>query len=73
MEKAIGWPLDYLDQARDVLTVNVCARIAAIEGNLQREIRRRRYGGEAEQWKRANWRLCDKIADGLLRDRVLVF
>ena len=73
MEKSIGWPLDYLEQARDVLIVNVCARIAAIEGNLQREIRKRRYGGEVEQWKRTNWRLCDRIANGLIKDKVLVF
>jgi len=73
MEKAIAWPLDYLDHERQILIVNVCARITAIEGNLQREIHRRSYGGEAEQWTRMNWTLCDRIADGLMRDKVLVF
>jgi hypothetical protein len=73
MEKAIGWPLDYLDLPRHVLIVNVCARMTAIDGNLAREIRRRNYGGEAEQWQKMNWKLCNRIADGLLRDRVAVF
>jgi hypothetical protein len=73
MEKAIGWPLDYLDDERQILIVNVCARTTATDGSLQREIRKRRYGGEAEQWKRLYWTLCNKIADGLIRDRVLVF
>lgn len=73
MEKSIAWPLDYLDQARQVLIVNVCARMTAIEGNLQREIQRRGYGGEPEAWKKLNWSLCNRIADGLIRDKVLVF
>ena len=73
MEKAIAWPLDYLDQTNDVLIVHVCARMHAVDGNLQREIRRRGYGGEAETWKRKNWSLCNRIADGLIKDRVLVF
>lgn len=73
MECALGWPLEYLDHARDVLIVNVCARISAIEGDLQQEINRRRYGGGAEQWRRSNWKACDRIADGLIKDRVLVF
>ncbi len=73
MEKAIAWPMVYLNKPRDVLIVNVCARMAAIDGNLQREIKRRRYGGEAENWSRTNWKLCDRIADGLVKDRVLIF
>jgi hypothetical protein len=73
MEKAISWPLRYLANARDVLIVNVCARMIAIDGNLRREIKKRRYGGDAEQWRKQNWRLCDNIADGLIGERVLVF
>lgn len=73
MEQAIGWPMQYLDQPRECLIVNVVARMTATDGNLHREIRRRRYGGEAEEWTRANWRLCDRIADGLIKDRVMVF
>lgn len=73
MEKAIGWPLDYLEDDRQILIVNVCARTDAIEGNLQREIRKHGYGGEAEAWKKLYWSLCNRIADGLIKDRVLVF
>lgn len=74
MEKAIAWPMEYLDNPRSVLIVNVCARMTAIDGNLQREIRRRHYGGgDAKQWMKINWKLCDRIADGLIKDRVLVF
>lgn len=73
MEQAIMWPLQYLKEAREVLIVNVCARMSAVDGNLHREIRRRRYGGEAEEWRKQNWKLCDRIADGLVKDRVLVF
>lgn len=73
MEKAIAWPMQYLNQARSVLIVNVCARMQAVEGNLQREIRRRRYGGDAKDWQRSNWKLCEQIADGLIKDKVMVF
>jgi hypothetical protein len=73
MEQAIGWPMDYLGEARHVLIVNVCARVSSFEGDLQREIKRRNYGGEAEQWQRLNWNFCDSIADRLIADRVMVF
>jgi len=78
MEQAIAWPLDYLETARAVLVVSVCARVTSWTGeldpdDLQREIKRRNYGGVAEQWQKLNWRFCDRIADGLIADRVMVF
>jgi hypothetical protein len=73
MEQAIHWPLDFLDEPRQVLIVNVCARMLAIDGDLQREIRRRNYGGDSQQWQQLNWRYCDTIADNLIKDRVVVF
>jgi hypothetical protein len=73
MENAINWPMQYLREARHVLIVNVCARVASFDGDLAREIVKRRYPGEAEQWQRVNWQLCDKIADGLIADREMVF
>ena len=78
MEQSIAWPMDYLETPRAVLIVNVCARVASWSGELDhddlaREIRRRNYGGEPEQWQQLNWRLCDQIADGLIADRVMVF
>jgi hypothetical protein len=73
MEQAIVWPMQYLREARHVLIVNVCARVASFDGDLEREIVRRRYRGDAEQWQRWNWQLCDKIADRLIAGRVMVF
>jgi hypothetical protein len=73
MESAISWPMHYLRDSRHVLVVNVVARVASFDGDLQREIRRRRYDGDAEQWQRLNWQLCDSIADSLITDRVMVF
>jgi hypothetical protein len=73
MEQAIGWPMEHLREPRHVLVVNVCARINSIDGDLDREIKRRHYGGEAEQWRRLNWTLCDTIADALIGDRIMVF
>src|SRR4249920_3253407 len=49
MEQSIGWPMDYLREARHVLIVNVCARVASFDGDLEREITKRRYPGEAAQ------------------------
>jgi hypothetical protein len=73
MEQAIGWPMDYLGEARHVLIVNVCARVSSFEGDLAREIRRRNYGGDAEAWRQQHWQFCDSIADQLIADRVMVF
>jgi hypothetical protein len=73
METGIGWPLQYLLTPRSILIVNVCARVASFNGDLQREIRRRKYKGNAEHWQRLNWKYCDWIADGLMNDRVAVF
>jgi hypothetical protein len=73
MEIAINWPMNYLDNERAVLVVNVCARIASFDGDLDREIRRRCYGGDAEEWQQQNWDYCDRIADELIEDRVMVF
>lgn len=73
MELAIVWPLTYLELDRQILIVNVVARVASYEGDLQREMRRRNYAGDPEQWQKENWRLCDTIADGLIADRVTVF
>jgi hypothetical protein len=73
MEQAIGWPMDYLAEPRHVLIVNVCARMKSVDGDLDREIRRRNYGGEAEQWRRLNWTYCDTIADALIGKRIMVF
>ena len=43
--------MDYLAEPEHVLIVNVCARVASFDGDLAREIRRRGYDGEAEQWR----------------------
>ena len=73
MERALMWPLQYLKGARKVLICNVCARVASFDGDLDREIRRRKYRGNAEHWQRLNWKYCDRIADGLILDKVAVF
>jgi hypothetical protein len=73
MEKAMWWPMTYLGNEAEVLIVNVCARVGSFDGDLDREMSRRRYTGNAEQWQQLNWKLCDKIADGLIADRVTVF
>jgi hypothetical protein len=73
MEQSIGWPLDYLEEPRHVLIVNVVARITSVDGDLEREIRRRNYGGDPDQWRELNWKFCDSIADRLIADRILVF
>ena len=73
MEQAISWPMDYLCEERHVLIVNVCARVASFDGDLEREIQRRNYVGEADQWRQLNWTLCDTIADALIAGRVMVF
>lgn len=73
MEQAMAWPVVFLKAARQVLIVHVCARIASFDGDLDREIRRRRYGGSGEQWQKLNWDYCDSIADGLIEQRVMVF
>jgi hypothetical protein len=73
MELAIDWPLQFLNEPRHVLIVNVCARVASFDGDLAREIKRRNYGGDAEQWQQMNWQFCDSIADQLISERVMVF
>ena len=73
MEQAIGWPMEYLREDRHVLIVNVCARVTSFDGDLEREIRRRNYGGDVDQWRQLNWKFCDNIADQLIVDRVTVF
>jgi hypothetical protein len=73
MEQAIGWPMEHLAEPRHVLIVNVCARMKSVDGDLDREIRRRNYGGEAEAWRRLNWTYCDTIADALIGKRIMVF
>jgi hypothetical protein len=73
METAIGWPMQYLAEPREVLIVNVCARIRSIEGDLDYEIKRRKYDGDGDAWRRMNWTLCDTIADALIVKRVMVF
>ena len=73
MERAIIWPLAYLREPVAVLIVNTCARVASFDGDLATEMKRRRYDGDAEQWQKLNWQLCDNIADGLIGDRVVVF
>jgi hypothetical protein len=73
MEIIMEWPWKYLRQPRSMLIVNICAKVKMFDGNLQREIRKRHYGGNAEHWQKLNWKLCDRIADGLIRDRVAVF
>lgn len=73
MERAIGWPMQYLTEPRHVLITNVCARVASFDGDLEREIKRRRYDGDAETWRQIHWTLCDAMADRLIVDRVMVF
>jgi hypothetical protein len=73
MELVIDWPMDYLAEPRHVLIVHVCARVASFDGDLAREIKRRNYGGDAEQWQQMNWQFCDSIADQLISERVMVF
>jgi hypothetical protein len=73
MEKAMWWPMTYLHDEHNVLIVNVCARVASFHGDLGREMARRRYTGNVEQWQKLNWQLCDWIANGLIVDRVTVF
>jgi len=73
MEHAIGWPMQYLTTERAVLIVNVCARVTSFDGDLQREIQRRKYGGEAAHWQKLNWTFCDNIADQLTSERIMVF
>ena len=73
MEQAIGWPLDYLAEPSQVLIVNVVSRVTSFDGDLAREMRRKGYDGEAEEWQRESWRLCDAIADRLIDERVMVF
>jgi hypothetical protein len=73
MERAIAWPMEHLRDERHVLIVNVCARIRSIDGDLAYEIKRRKYDGEADAWRRLNWTLCDTIADALIGKRVMVF
>jgi hypothetical protein len=73
MERAIVWPLRYLREAAAVLVVNTCARVASLGGDLDAEIKRRHYDGEAEAWRRSHWKHCDRIADGLITDREVVF
>jgi hypothetical protein len=73
MESVIEWPWEYLRSARSVLIVNVCARVASFGGDLQREIRRKRYGGNEAHWRKLNWKFCDRIADGLIRNKIAVF
>jgi hypothetical protein len=73
MEQAIAWPMEHLAEPRHVLIVNVCARMKSVDGDLDREIRRRKYGGDAEQWRRLNWTYCDTIADALIGKRIMVF
>jgi hypothetical protein len=72
MEQAIGWPWQYLNSPRDVLIVSVCARVRSFDGDLAREMRRKKYQGNPDQWQQLNWKLCDKIADRLIADRVMV-
>jgi hypothetical protein len=73
MELAISWPMKYLREAQHVLVVNTCARVDSFNGDLAVEIKRRRYDGEADQWRRSHWKHCDRIADGLIGHRVVVF
>jgi hypothetical protein len=73
MDIAMLWPMTYLHDEHNVLIVNVCARVGSFDGDLDREMNRRHYTGNAEQWQQLNWKLCDKIADGLIVDRVTVF
>jgi hypothetical protein len=73
MEIAISWPMTYLREARHVLIVNTCARVASLDGDLGREMARRHYTGTPEEWQQLNWQLCDWIANGLIVDRVAVF
>jgi hypothetical protein len=71
MECAIMWPMEYLADAEQVRIVNVCAKVASYDGDLDRVARLK--GFNAEEWREANWRYCDAIADRLIDDRVMVF
>ncbi len=73
MEQALHWPLTYLRRDRHVLIVNTVARIKSFDGDLAREMRRKRYQGNAEQWTKLSWQLCETIAEGLIRQCVVVF
>lgn len=73
MEQAIGWPWRYLRESHRVMIVNVCARVRSFDGDLAKEMRRRNYRGNPDQWQEFNWKFCDNIADGLIKDRVVVF
>jgi hypothetical protein len=73
MEQATDWPMEHLSDARHVLIVHVCARISSIDGDLDYEIRRRKYDGDAAGWRKLNWTLCDNIADALIGKRIMVF
>jgi hypothetical protein len=73
MEQAIAWPLDYLRAPEHVLIVNTCARVDSYNGDLAVELKRRRYDGDADTWRRSHWKHCDSIADSLIADRVVVF
>jgi hypothetical protein len=73
MEQAISWPMNYLREASHVLIVNTCARVDSFNGDLAAELKRRRYHADADEWRRAHWKHCDRIADALIADRVVVF
>jgi hypothetical protein len=73
MEISIVWPLTYLQSERAIRIVNTCAKVKSIDGDLSREMRRRGLRGDPDQWQKLNWRFCDRISDGLRRDRVVVF
>jgi hypothetical protein len=73
MERATDWPMDYLDNDGDVLIVHTCARVDSFNGDLGVEMKRRKYRGDPEIWRRAHWAHCDRIADELIADREVVF
>jgi hypothetical protein len=77
MDIALAWPTRYLpNDLTAVFAMNICGQAAAIGielGDLLKRIRKRRGRLYENEIQRANWQACDKIADGLIIDRLGVF
>jgi hypothetical protein len=72
MEMALCWPARYLHHWPDLMrAVNLLAQERSRGGdtsNLER-----RYGLDRNTWLQRHGAGCDRIARGLIRDRVMVF
>jgi len=69
MDCALAWPAQYLCPDRDLArSVQFAARWGGDYGRIAKK-----RGGTADLWQRRNWLGTARIADGLNRDRVMVF